>query len=233
MVDCCYMERGSKQYEIVRQHFLFSGIDEQDFDILAATITAEHLGKGEVLFHRGDPTDCFYYVEQGQIELSLMSANGQKKIVEVVSPDNTFAEAIAFMRVQEFPVSAEALTDCVLYKIPNKAYLGILFDNPDACLRLLSDVSQKMHARVREIERLTIQNARSRLASYLIDHITETDDDSAVIRLDLPRHIIASRLSFTPETLSRMLRNLADEGIITADDRVIKVHSLSRLRPYD
>jgi CRP-like cAMP-binding protein len=227
------MEAGSRQYDIVRQHFLFSGIDEQDFDVLAATISAERLDKGAILFHRGDRTDCFYYVEEGQVELSLISANGQKKIIEVVGPDNTFAEAIAFMRVQEFPVSAEALTECVLYKIPNKAYLDTLLNDPDACLRLLSDVCQKMHARVREIERLTIQNARSRLASYLIDHVTETDGDTAKIHLDLPRHVIASRLSFTPETLSRMLRSLADEAIITADDRVIAVHSLSRLRPYD
>jgi CRP-like cAMP-binding protein len=75
--------------------------------------------------------------------------------------------------------------------------------------------------------------ARGRRASYLIDHITETDGDTAKIRLDLPRQVIASRLSFTPETLSRMLRILADEAIITADDRVIAVHSLSRLRPYN
>ncbi|MDH3861777.1 MAG: helix-turn-helix domain-containing protein, partial [Gammaproteobacteria bacterium] len=82
-------------------------------------------------------------------------------------------------------------------------------------------------------ERLTIQNARSRLSSYLIDHIVESDDDEATVRLDLPRHIIASRLSITPETLSRLFRVMSDDGIMTVDDRLIFVHSLARLRPYD
>jgi CRP-like cAMP-binding protein len=100
-------------------------------------------------------------------------------------------------------------------------------------MRLLSDVSRHLHARVREIERLTIQNARSRLSSYLIDHIVENNDDEATVRLDLPRHIIASRLSITPETLSRLFRVMSDDGILTVDDRLIFVHSLTRLRPYD
>ena len=86
---------------------------------------------------------------------------------------------------------------------------------------------------MQEIERLTIQNARSRLASYLIDHIVETNDDEATVRLDLPRHVVASRLSITPETLSRLLRAMSDEGILTVDDRLVFVHSLARMRPYD
>ncbi|MEO0998188.1 MAG: helix-turn-helix domain-containing protein, partial [Pseudomonadota bacterium] len=58
-------------------------------------------------------------------------------------------------------------------------------------------------------------------------------DDRATVRLDLPRHVIASRLSIKPETLSRLLRALTDDGVVTIEDRVVFVHSLSRLRPYD
>ena len=233
VLDSPCMEKDSPQYDTVRQHYLLSGLDEPGFDGLVASATEEKVAKGEVLFHRGDAASSFYFLETGQVELSLISPAGQKKVVEVVSPGRTFAEAVAFMRETRFPVTAEALLDSVLYRIPNKAYLDVLYGDPEACLRLLSDVCRHLHARVREIERLTIQNARSRLSSYLVDHIVESDDDEATIRLDLPRHVIASRLSITPETLSRLLRNLSDEGILTIEDRVIFVHSLARLRPYD
>ena len=227
------MEKDTAQRDAIRRHYLFSGLEESAFDELTTSITVETFEKGATLFHRGDEAKHFYLVESGQIELSLISADGQKKVVEVVSHDRTFAEAVLFMRETKYPVTAEALSNSTVLRIPNQSYLDLLCDNPNACMRLLSDVSRHLHARVREIERLTIQNARSRLSSYLIDHIVESNDDEATVRLDLPRHIIASRLSITPETLSRLFRVMSDDGILTVDDRLIFVHSLTRLRPYD
>ena len=227
------MEKGTPQYETIRGHYLFSGLTDKEFESLATNVSVESFDKGEILFHGGDTADAFFLVDSGQVELSLISRDGQKKIIDVLAHGRTFAEAIIFMAEARYPVSAEALTNSVVYRIPNDAYRGLLQDNSNACMRLLSDVCYHLHQRVREIERLTVQNARSRLASYLIDHIVETDDDEATVHLDLPRHVVASRLSITPETLSRLLRAMSDDGILTVDDRQVFVHSLARLRPYD
>jgi CRP-like cAMP-binding protein len=217
----------------MRQHYLFSGLEQEDFDALIKRVTVVKIDKGEVLFHRGDKADFFYFVDSGQLELNIIAPTGQKKVLEVIGPDRTFAEAVAFIREHKYPVTCEALSDSVLCQIPNQVYLDLIYNNPDACMRLLSDLSRHLHARVREIERLTVQNARDRLVSYLLEHVVETNDDEAIIRVELPRHVIASRLSITPETLSRLLRNLVEERILTIEDRVIFIHSLSRLRPYD
>lgn len=233
VLDCPFMDTGSPLYATLRRHYLFSGLDQDDFDTLILGVTPVELDKGEVLFHRGDEANNFYFLNAGLIELNLIAATGEKKVLEVVSPGRTFAEAIAFMQEQKFPVTAEAIAGSTLCQIPIRAYIDMVYANPDACMRLLSDVCRHLHARVREIENLTIQNARSRLTSYLLDHVVETNDDEATVRLELPRHVIASRLSIQPETLSRLLRNMVDEGVLTIEDRVIFVHSLARLRPYD
>lgn len=233
VIDFSCMEKDTPQYETIRNHYLFAGLNDSEFEVLAKDVSIESYDKGEILFHRGDAADAFFFIESGQFELSLISRDGQKKVVEVIADGRTFAEAIIFMAEAKFPVTAEALSDSVVYRISNAAYRGLLQDNSEACMRLLSDVCFHLHQRVQEIERLTIQNARSRLASYLIDHIVETDDDEATVRLDLPRHVVASRLSVTPETLSRLLRAMSDDGIVTVDDRLVFVHSLARLRPYD
>lgn len=226
------MQAGSRQYEHVRQHYLFSGLAQDEFDGLVAHITTKSFSKGEVLFHRGDKAANFFFVDAGQIELNLIAANGEKKVIEIIGPGRTFAEAVPFMGGFKYPVTAESLEDGCLCVIPNQAYLNLLTENPDACMRLISDLSRHLHAQVREIERLTIQDARTRLSSYLLEHIVEAEDDEATVHLELPRHVIASRLSIQPETLSRLLRTMVDEGILTIDDRVIFVKSLARLRPY-
>ena len=227
------MESGSPLYETLKRHYLFSGLDQKDYDSLVAGVSPKELRKGEVLFHRGDTATSFYFLDLGLIELNLIAANGEKKVLEVVSPGRTFGEAIAFMREIKYPVTAEALADSALCQIPIRGYVDLVYANPDACMRLLSDVCRHLHARVREIENLTVQNAHHRLTSYLLDHVVETHDDEATVRLELPRHVIASRLSIQPETLSRLLRSMVDDGVLTIEDRVIFVHSLARLRPYD
>ena len=158
--------------------------------------------KGRVLFQQGDKAEHFYYVDKGQLELNFVAPTGQKKVLEVLGSERTFAEAVAFMREHKYPVSCEALSDAVVCRIPNQDYIDIIYRNPDAAMRLLSDVCRQLHARVREIERLTIQNARDRLVGYLLEHIVESNDDEATIRVELPRHVIASRLSITMWTWS-------------------------------
>ena len=234
VLDSAIVNSDSPLYEAIRQHYLFASLEPDAFEKLVRAIGAQSLTKGEILFHRGDNARHFYYVNTGLVELSLVSASGEKKTLEVIGPGQTFGEAVAFMAEHKFPVTAEALADSELCQIPSRDYVDLIQANPDACMRLLADISRRLHARVREIEHLTIQNARSRLVSYLVDHITEkSGEDEAIVRLNLPRNVIASRLSITPETLSRLLRNLTDEGLISTEDRIVFVHRLSDLRLYD
>ena len=228
VLDSAGMESGTPLYLTLRKHYLFSALETNAFDALAANVTAKRFDKGAVLFHRGDPASSFYYLDTGLIELNLIAPSGEKKVL-----GQRLIHHSAFMREQKYPVTAEALAESSLCQIPIGAYIDLVCSNPDASMRLLSDVCRHLHARVREIENLTIQNARSRLAIYLLEHIVESSGDEATVRLELPRHVIASRLSIQPETLSRLLRNMVDEGILTIEDRVIFVHSLARLRPYD
>lgn len=233
VLDSPAMEKSAAKMSALKEHYLFAGLDDADFEALMQRAAVIRVEKGAVLFHRGDKADYFYFIDSGQVELNIIAPTGQKKVLEVVGPDRTFAEAVAFMGGHKYPVTCEALSDAVLVRIPNKDYVDLIYTNQDACMRLLSDISRHLHGLVREIERLTVQNAGARLVSYLLEHVVDANDDEATIRLELPRHVIASRLSITPETLSRLLRGLVDERVITIEDRVIFVHDLSRLRPYD
>ncbi len=230
MLDFIAMDSQSPALQAVRQHYLFAALSQPDFDRLGGQMTFSPVEKGEVLFLRGDTADSFYYVLAGQIELALTTPTGEKKVIEVFGANRTFAEAVTFMRRNLYPATAQAVVDSQVVRIPNKAYVDILYGNPDACMRLLGDVCQHLHARVVELERSTIHNARSRLASYLVDRIPSDQSDNAVLELDLPRHVLASRLSIKPETLSRSLRYLQDAGIVTIDDRIVTIPDIARLK---
>ena len=135
VLDSVVMDNDCREYESIRQHYLFSGLDQGDFDSLIPHVTRATLEKGEVLFHSGDVANHFYFVHSGQLELSMIAATGQKKVLEVIGPDRTFAEAVAFMRDQKYPVSCEALSDSVMGQRPNREYVNRVSSHPEACTR--------------------------------------------------------------------------------------------------
>ena len=49
VLDSPFMESGSPEYESVRQHYLFSGLDQEDFDALMQKVSRVTLEKGEAL----------------------------------------------------------------------------------------------------------------------------------------------------------------------------------------
>ena len=44
------------------------------------------------------------------------------------------------------------------------------------------------------------------------------------------KNVIASRLNMTPEHFSRILHELADNGLIEIDNRIVRILDLARLR---
>ena len=72
VLDCSFMESGSPEYESIRGHYLFSGLDQEDFDALMQSASRVTLEKGEILFHRGDNARYFYFVDSGHLELNRL-----------------------------------------------------------------------------------------------------------------------------------------------------------------
>jgi CRP-like cAMP-binding protein len=227
------MELAQADLEAVRRHFLFAGLDDRRFGALRAGLGACALEADQTLFHAGDPAHSFYLVAEGQIELFLLAKSGEKKVVEVIEPGRSFAEAVAFMSAQRYPVNARALAPARLYRVTSRVYIDILREDPDACLRLVGDLCRRLHGRLVEIQELTIENATHRLVRYLLAQAGERSGDSAAFELRLARQVIASRLAMQPETLSRLLKGLVEAGVLEVDGRTVRIPSRAALEAYE
>lgn len=217
----------------LKQHYLFNRIEEPEFTGLVRRIRTVTLDTGEALFHQDEPARRFYLVREGQIKLSRVSAAGQEKVIEIMMPGHTFAEAVMFMRRENYPVTAQALMPSTVYAIPNEAYRDILRQSTEACFRLLADLSIKLHSRVQELDQLAQQNATYRLIRHLTNRLPADCGPQAEVELDVPKHVLASKLSIKPESFSRLLNSLSQQGIITVENKRILVHDVHRLKHFE
>jgi hypothetical protein len=52
---------------------LFQGLAQEELDRIARGTREMHAGKGEILFHKGDPCNGFHLLVYGQIKLAFTS----------------------------------------------------------------------------------------------------------------------------------------------------------------
>jgi len=102
------MQNASAQFAELRGHHLFAGLAPPQLQRLLAASHIDECESGHLLFDRGQPAQNFFVVLDGQVNLVLYSKTGEEKIVDIIAPGQSFAEAVMFMQAPTYPVSAVA-----------------------------------------------------------------------------------------------------------------------------
>lgn len=211
---------------------LFRDLAALQFNSIIDHSTASTLQEGEVLFEQNSETTSFFFLGSGQIKLSRLAPDGNEKVIDIINEGQTFAEAVVFGGLRGYPVSAEAIVESEVLCISALYYKDLIRNCPDASLSLLASMSRRLHWQLNEIDRLTLHTAAYRLALYILDQIPENDAGATEIRLKAPKHVIASRLTIKPETLSRTLKKLSDAELIQVKENSIFVRDIAKLKSF-
>ena len=215
----------------LRRAYLFADMAEPHLQSLVNSMQDIQLDAGKTLFRQGQAAERFYFVREGLVKLFRLSPEGDEKIIEIMRPGETFAEAVMFMGNQgRYPVNAEAIHASRVYAFEQKVFLNLLRESNEATFGLLGSMSRRLHMLVNQIESLTLQNATYRLVAYLLEQIPRDVKTSPEVQLTTPKGVIASRLAIQPETLSRILGKLRHGGLIEVHGNHITIRDVQALR---
>ena len=213
---------------------LFSDMDGAELERLALGCQLRRLARGEAVFHVGDPCNEFHLVVTGQVKIFAVSPSGQEKIIELVGPGHSFAEAIMFTG-KPYIINAQTLADTLLLTVGKPAVLAEIAADPRFALRMLAGISRRMHGLVRDVEAYALRSGVQRVVGYLLRDQDASDGSSAdglVVSLPVSKASVASRLSLTPEYFSRVLHELEAARLISVDKRDIHILDLAGLARY-
>lgn len=212
---------------------LFSSVERAALDAIAEEVSEHKLARGERLFQQGDPCRGFYVVVHGQIKLGVTAPNGNEKVVELIPPHMSFGEAVMFLD-RPYPVFAEALTESLVLHIPRAQLDALLDRTPGLARRMLAGLSVRLHSLVKDVEAYSLRSSTQRLIGYLLRNADESGA-AGVVEVELPtsKQVLASRLSVTPETFSRILNALTSAGLVEVHGKHIRLLDLAGLRDYE
>ena len=212
----------------LRSTGIFSRLTDAQLQTLARRTRLVALAAGETLFRHGDRARALYLLVQGQLKLFRTSASGDEMIVELLEPGATFAESRAFLEHPHFHVSCAALVDAEVAAVDLPTFLAVLHDSVDTCLLLLRRMSERAERHIDDIDRLALQSGTCRVAGYLLAQLPSGRDEYP---LKVAKGVMASRLGIRAETLSRILKQLSAEGVVSVSSRnIVRVHSRQKLQ---
>ncbi len=212
----------------VRFASLFAVLNDEQVKRVMMSSHLLNLEDRQGLFECGDHARRFFLVLAGQIKLFRLSANGDEKVIDIIQPGNTFAEALMFMDQPTYPVSATALGKAQLISFDNQQFIALLQGNFNLCFRMMGAMCQRLRGLVKEIDDLTLQSATTRLCAVLVRQMES--EESLEFRLQVPKGVLASRLSMKPETFSRILQNLVSQGVVEVKGQEVRVLNCEVLR---
>lgn len=184
---------------------------------------------GSVLLKRGSSPAWVMYIESGRVALGVLDGEAlEHQLGEVEGP--FWLEATA--AVLNLPSAVDAVTESevVMRRIPLPKFRQSLAAMPVAARTVLNDVAMA-HRRQTElaVSRLA-KDAEARCAEWLLRHAKPGDKGVLAVLLQQRKRLIAAQLGIAPETLSRVLRHLREQSLISGTGRVLNVIDPGGLR---
>ena len=79
--------------ELLKKIPLFAGLADADINLLQDLGRIRDYPRGDLLFSEGEQAEGFFIVLAGKVKVYKLSAEGKERILHIVHPGGTFAEA--------------------------------------------------------------------------------------------------------------------------------------------
>jgi len=189
----------------------------------------ETFERGKTIFFPGDPAERVYFLLKGAVKLSRVYEAGEEITVALLRENSVFGvlSLITGNRSDRF-YHAVAFTPVELLSVPIEQVEKALKEDPDLSGVLLRGLSSRILQTEMMIETLAHRDMGSRLVSFLLILCRDFGVPSAngiTIDLKLSHQAIAEAIGSTRVTVTRLLGELRDQGMISIHKKKITVHN--------
>lgn len=208
---------------------------ELDDDALAAIVQVAHIRRvvcDAFFFYQDEPATVFYVLIEGQGRLSQITLDGDQVILGFASPYEEVG-IIAVVHDAVYPLSLQAVTDCVALGWDSVILLDLMEHYPILALRALRMVTGRLVQLQEQYRELATERAERRIARALLrlaQQVGQAAADVVHIGLPLSRQDLAQMTGTTLYTVSRTFSQWEKQGLIESGRERVTIGSLSRLQ---
>jgi len=208
---------------------LFSGLPPAELETIAGFSQLRNVDKDSYLFREGDPSEGFYVVQKGSLNVHRVSVTGKEQVIYVFRTGESLAEA-SVAGDRGYPANARAIEASAVVVIPKAPFLALLARRPELGLRMLGSMSQHLRVLVGLVEDLTLKDVETRFIHWLLKRCKSETQTETTVELGMTKRVLAAELGTSSETLSRTFARLRAEELLAVSGNTLKVRNTAALR---
>ncbi|GAA4118674.1 Crp/Fnr family transcriptional regulator [Knoellia locipacati] len=216
----------------MRKAPLFAALDDEAADSLITSMTAQHMERGDVLFHEGDPGDRLYVIGEGKIKLGRSSADGRENLLAILGPGEMFGELSLFDPGPR-TATATAVAETQIVGLTHDQLKAFLGERPGVATTLLAALARRLRRTNESLADLVFTDVPGRVAKALIDlsdRFGRPVEGGVMVSHDLTQEELAQLVGASRETVNKALADFATRGWLKLEARAVLVQDMERLQ---
>ncbi|WP_066065103.1 Crp/Fnr family transcriptional regulator [Neobacillus soli] len=195
---------------------IFSDIPEVDFPRILPLLRERNFKKNHILMFENDQSEDVYIIRSGMVKVFRIH-EGKEIILSISMPGDILGEVEALSSDNHRISSIEALENVSVWQITKQDFLKIVDKYPSVLRKAYMILVERTRMLNRLIRYLTFYDVRTKVANLLMDlyyNFGKPSGDIFKIDLKMSQSILASMLGVTRESISKILGDFQNEGLI-------------------
>lgn len=197
---------------------------------LASQARVRDVERGATIAREGEPAELLGVLVSGKARVFYLGADGRQITFETLESGDAIA-AVAALAGSRYPANIETTTAATYAEVPAESLFALLEAEPAVARSLVSDLANRVVNFTAVVSTLAL-DVTGRVARYLFHRALQAGRpaaDGLKVPLGMKKGELAMALGTTPESLSRALARLKDDGILDVEGRTVTVHDIRAL----
>jgi CRP/FNR family transcriptional regulator, cyclic AMP receptor protein len=184
--------------------------------------------KGRIVFSQGDSSDAVFYVQEGQVKITVVSEQGKEAVVAILGPDDFFGEGCLAGQAQRIS-TATAISDATIARLEKSAIVKLIHDEPAFSEMFIAHLlSRTIRVEADLVDQL-FNSSEKRLARMLLllaNFGKESPPEPVIAKIS--QETLAEMIGTTRSRVSFFMNKFRELGFIAYNGGIeggIEVHS--------
>jgi CRP-like cAMP-binding protein len=216
-------------YELLTQSPIFQGLSTEELERMFAKCHCftKSYEVGDIAAFSGEPVNFLIIVLEGSVKAEMVDFSGKVIKIDDIRSPYPLASAFIFGKQNKFPVNVMANERTKLLYVPKYDFMKMLQTDIRLMQNFLNVISGHTQILANKLKFLSFKTIKGKIAQYIL---SQAGPDKNQIELHLTQNDLAEQFGVARPSLSRAMGEMAEEGIIAVDRKVVRILDRRKLK---